>query len=141
MIKIDGSVFIQIINFIVLILGLNALLYKPIRGIINKRKEKFNGIGQAIQRSSEDAFQKKSFINEKLEDSTAEGEKKKEIIVKSGKDEEQKIIAAINAKITNDLEEIRNKIKKDVEVVRKSLQNEIDVFANSICNKMLGRVE
>ena len=40
----DASVFIQMINFIFLIWILNTLLFKPIRNILLKRKQEFEGL-------------------------------------------------------------------------------------------------
>ena len=42
MISVDVSLFIQIANFLFLIWVLNIILYRPIRGIIRQRKEKFD---------------------------------------------------------------------------------------------------
>ena len=60
MLEIDYTVFIQVANFLVLLLLLNILLYKPIRGILAKRREQET----ALKNSTED-FQSQADQNEK----------------------------------------------------------------------------
>ncbi len=48
----DSSVFIQIINFIILVFLLNIFLYRPIRNIIIQRKEKI----EKLNNSTDDAI-------------------------------------------------------------------------------------
>ncbi|MBF0398955.1 MAG: ATPase, partial [Desulfobacterales bacterium] len=58
MIKIDASLFIQIINFLFLIWVLNLLLYKPIRNILIQRKDKIKNMETSIESSVKDASEK-----------------------------------------------------------------------------------
>ena len=44
MVNIDGTLFVQIANFIILIFVLNSVLYRPIRKILKEREEKVNGL-------------------------------------------------------------------------------------------------
>jgi F-type H+-transporting ATPase subunit b len=44
MVSVDGSIVVQIVNFLVLIWILNMVLYKPIRKILLDRKEKMTGL-------------------------------------------------------------------------------------------------
>jgi hypothetical protein len=48
MITIDITVIIQIINILILIVVMNAVLYKPVRTTLAKRKEKLDGLANAI---------------------------------------------------------------------------------------------
>ena len=45
----DASVLIQLINFILLILLLNIVMFKPIRNIIIRRKERIDGFSTDIE--------------------------------------------------------------------------------------------
>ena len=49
MINIDASVFIQIANFLLMMIVLNYLLYKPIRGMLSERRAKFAGYEESIE--------------------------------------------------------------------------------------------
>ena len=135
----DGSVIIQIINFIFLIWALNILLYKPIRKILTQRKEKIDGLELSIITSDKDALAKDEAFAAGIKEARVKGLREKEVLVQQALDAEKTIIADINRKAQAELAEIRGKIKQDAEVARESLQKEVDNFANQICQKIIGR--
>ncbi len=135
----DGSVLIQIINFVFLIWVLNILLYRPIRKILARRKEKIDGLELSIETSDKDALEKDEAFSAGIKEARARGFKEKEALMQQATDEEKKIIADINSKAQAELAEIRKKIVSEADVARASLQKEIDDFANQICQKILGR--
>lgn len=139
MIDINVSLFIQIANFVLMIWILNIILYKPIRNMLNRRKEKVEGLEQNIERSNMDAKEKDEAYKSGVKEARIKGLKEKEALLLAAAEEEKEAIAKINEKAAADLVEIRGKIKKDVENVRTSLQQEVDAFANSIGEKILGR--
>ena len=135
----DGSVLIQIVNFVFCVWVLNILLYRPIRKILAQRKEKIGGLELSIDTSDKDALEKEQAFAAGIKEARARGLKEKETLVQQAADEEKSIIAAINSKAQAELAEVRAKIKNDAEVVRESLQKEVDNFADQICQKILGR--
>ena len=52
MVDINWTVFPQIINFLILIIALNIVLYKPIRKILTERKTKVEGLSKGIETNS-----------------------------------------------------------------------------------------
>lgn len=135
----DESLFIQIVNFILIIWILNIVLYKPIRNILIQRKEKIAGLGQNIETITRDAKEKDDAFALGIKEARNKGLKEKEALLQEGADEERDIIENINQKAQADLAEVREKIVKDAEDVRASLQQEIDAFAKAIGEKILGR--
>ena len=135
----DGSVLIQIVNFVFTIWVLNLLLYKPIRKILKQRKEKVDGLELSIITSAEDAREKDEAFVAGVKEARSRGVEKKNALVQEAADEEKSIIAGINQKAQAELLEIRGKIKKEAEIARDSLQKEIDSFADQISEKILGR--
>ena len=135
----DESVFIQIVNFLLIIWILNLVLYKPIRNILIQRKEKIAGLDQNIETINRDAKEKDDAFASGIKEARSKGLKEKEALLQEGADEEREIIEKINQKAQADLAEMRGKIAKDAEDVRTSLQKEIDAFANAIGEKILGR--
>ena len=133
----DGSVIIQIVNFLFTIWVLNVLLYKPIRKILTTRKEKIDGLELAIGTSNNDV-EKDECLCRRVYEARARGWRKMPYMQQAA-DEEKSIIADINRKAQAELTQIRAQIKKDAEVARVSLLSEIDDFANQISQKILGR--
>jgi F-type H+-transporting ATPase subunit b len=139
MIKIDVSVFLQIVNFIFLILVLNAVLYKPVRKILLQRKEKVNGLEQSVKTFTRDAQEKDESYLGGIKEARAKGLIEKENLLQSASEEEKVIIDKINEKAQADLEAVREQITKDTRQVSVSLEKEIDSFAEAIRQKILGR--
>ena len=135
----DGSIVIQIVNFLFTIWVLNVLLYRPIRKILTQRKEKVDGLELAIESSSNSVREKDGAFSAGIREARARGFKEKDALLQQAADEEKSIIADINRKAQAELAQIREQIKKDAEVARESLQSEIDDFANQISRKILGR--
>lgn len=139
MISIDGSLFIQIVNFIILIFVLNIVLYKPIRNVLLERNKKVVGLGESIETFNKDAKEKDDAFASGIRAARVKGLKEKEALLEVASEEEKKIIAKINEKAQADLAQVRSEIAKDAEEVRAKLQKEVDVFANAIGQKILGR--
>ena len=139
MIKIDGSVVIQIVNFVFLIWILNIVLYKPIRKVLHQRKEKITGLEKNIETCIRDVNEKDDSISSELRSAKQKGVKELENLLQSAEEEEKKLINSINKKAAAEMDAIRVKIVKDAENVRETLQKEIDAYASEIGQKILGR--
>lgn len=139
MVSVDGSVFIQIVNFLFLIWVLNVILYKPVRNVLLQRKEKITGLEQDIDDFKKSAKEKNDAFSSGIRDARAKGLKEKEAILEVAVNEEKEIIGKINEKAAANLAEVRAQIAKEAEDVRASLMKEVDVFAKNIGQKILGR--
>ena len=139
MVSVDGSLFIQIVNFIFLIWILNVVLYKPIRKVLIQRNEKITGLEQRIDTVGKDVKETDDAFSLGIKEARAKGLNEKGVLLQEAADEEREIIEKINKKAQANLAEIRAKIAKDVENVSKSLRQELDSFAESIGQKILGR--
>lgn len=139
MIEINVSVLIQFVNFVFLMWILNIVLYRPIRNILLKRKEKIANLEQGIDTFNKGAKEKDDAFAFGIKEAREEGLKEREVLLQAAHDEERELIGKINKKIQADLVGVREKIAKDVKGIRVSLQQELDIFAGAIVQKVLGR--
>ncbi len=139
MISVDYSFILQIVNFLFLIWILNMVLYKPIRNIIGKRKEKVDGLEQSIETFAKGAKEKDEAFLSGVKEARLKGMNEKDLLLAAGADEEKRIIQKINQKARDEIGALRDKIAKDAENIRQSLENEVDSFADTIARKILGR--
>jgi F-type H+-transporting ATPase subunit b len=135
----DGSALIQLANFIFLIIALNFLLYRPIRKILQERKDKIRGFESAIDGCGKSVVEKENAFAKAVKDARAKGLKEKETLVGQAEAEERRLIESINAKAQSDLADIRAKLAVDADRARQSLQDQVEGFANEIAKKILGR--
>ena len=139
MVNVDVSLFIQIVNFIVLIWVLNLVLYKPIRKILIQRKEKVLALQQDAETSLEEARAREAAFDQGIKAARAKGLKEKDSFLQQAGEEEKRIVGEINAKAQAELAAVREKISRDAEAVRATLQGEVEGFAKAIGQKILGR--
>jgi len=139
MVSLNGTVVIQIINFLFLIWALNAVLYKPIRRILSQRNEKITGLENGIDQSENSALEKDLALKSGIKKARENGLKEKEALENEARAEEAKIIEKINEKARTDLAEIREKIAKEANEARLALLKEVDGFAEDISRRILGR--
>lgn len=139
MITIDLTMLIQIVNMLLLIVVLNAVLYKPIRTIIEERQKKIGGLDEGI-----DQFKKNAVL--RLDEFAL---KMKEARIKAKKEYETARNAAL-AESTEKLAGIRNdvdtqkavqlaEIEKQFAAAQSELQGQISGFAGEMAGKVLGR--
>ncbi len=139
MVNIDGSLFIQIANFLILIWALNVVLYKPIRNVLLQRNEKITGLEENIETSNNEAKKKEEAFISGLKDARAKGMKEKEKLMQAAVSEEKQIISKINQRAAEELAEVREKVAEETDNVRNALLGELDTFAFEIGKKILGR--
>lgn len=139
MVSVDGSLLIQMINFLVLLWVLNLVLYKPIRGILLQRKEKISGLTGRVEAISTDLADQEANYRNGLRKARTEGLKKKEAFVEQASEEEKQIIDSINKKAQANLADIRKKVADETAQARQALEKEIDAYAKAIGEKILGR--
>jgi len=140
MVSVDGSLVIQIVNFLVLIWILNMVLYKPIRKILLERKAKVDGLQSAIDGSAEEVDSKEAAYAEGVRQARAAGQKEKEAFLQAAAEEEKAIIGKVNESAQAELKEVKAKIAEEVGTVKAALEEEVDAFADAIGKKILGRV-
>jgi len=93
---------------------LNALLYKPILGIIGKRKQKMDESDSEIKRMNQTVEQKMAEYEEKVRLAKVDAMEQKNAIVKQGSDVAKGIIDAVRVKSGND-GAVPRQMEKEVE--------------------------
>ncbi len=139
MINLNFTLLIQLVNFLILLLLLNALLYKPIMAKIREREA-------AIKKDREKALELETEV------ANQEGKHRDALIQarKSAADEKASLLAASKVKESEILEKARLEAARIVEEMRKSIQAESDQarkklkedmtpLAQSVTEKILGR--
>ena len=140
MVSVDGSLVLQIVNFLLLIWIMNMVLYKPIRKILLERKAKVDGLQSAIDGSAEEVLSKEAAYAEGVRQARAAGQKEKEALLEAAAEEEKAIIGKINESAQAELKEVKAKIAEEMGTVKAALEEEVDAFADAIGQKILGRV-
>jgi F-type H+-transporting ATPase subunit b len=126
-------------NFLLLIVILNYLLYKPILAILDKRKRRLDESEGEIKRLNETVEQKAAEYEEKLRLAKQDALGKKNEILKEAADSAKAIIDERRSKIPAMLAEFQGKVGQEVDAARRILKDQSQRISAEIAEKVLGR--
>ena len=135
----DYTLLVQIVTFLLLVVALNFILYKPILAIIDRRKKQLEELENevALFRASVD---KKVFeYDEKLKQAKANAAELKKEIINEGADQAKQIVDAVRNEIPVMTQEFQQKMDKELDVARQILQGQSRNLSLEIATKVLGR--
>ena len=75
MISIDVTLLMHIVNMIVLMLVLNAILYKPVLGILEKRAQKIESLNGDVAQFGQNARQRQAELDQKMREASNKAKK------------------------------------------------------------------
>lgn len=139
MIDINYSLFIQIANFLLLILVLNYLLYRPILRIIEKRESYLRSSEDEIRNIQETVDRKVAEYEESLRIAKQQALEQKNEITRAGAEDGKAIIDAVRNELPGIMEEFQKKMSSEVDKARQVLQTQSKAISLEIAEKVLGR--
>ena len=139
MITIDITVLIQIINILILIVVMNAVLYKPVRTILAKRKEKLAELANSIETFKKNTELRKEEINRKLNDARIRAKEEIEKAKGDAQAATAESLAQVRQEATADKNSQLDEIKRQFTGAQQELSGQIDSFATDMAAKILGR--
>jgi len=139
MIDVNESLLIQMINFLLLIFLLNWLLYRPIRNILDKRKETKKNFSEAIQNAIQDSDNKTQQISDKLKESHQLGREKHQALLNSAKETEKEELFRMRKAIEQDLTVALTSLAAEKKEVLSTLDKQMEDLAKRIGYQILGR--
>ena len=135
----DQSVLYQAANFILMWIVLNWLLIKPIRGVIQKRKELMAEQSGKIEKFSADAELKIKDYEAALAVARKQGNEVRASFKEQGSAKEHELMAAAGAEASATLTEARTALGAEVSAAFDELKKGVDGFAAKAANKILGQ--
>jgi F-type H+-transporting ATPase subunit b len=139
MIDINITLLWQLANFIVLLIVLNFILFKPIRQVMLEREQ---GISSALG-DAKAAQERMQAILERYNASLAEAKQKAattyNTVYQQGLDAQRDMISAERDKATELLDKARKEIAAASAAARTDLRQEAERLSQEITSKLLGR--
>lgn len=137
--SIDISVVVQMINFLLLMLVLNYLLYRPLRKIIRDRAEVFAALRSRAAVLQNDLAADEARIKEYAADSLKLALEKKALQRGQGLEAQKELLARIKEESAAEMKQARRQMAADAAKAKSELDGEIQGFAWEIAGKVLGR--
>jgi F-type H+-transporting ATPase subunit b len=138
-VSLDSTILIQMINFLLLIFILNLLIYKPILGIMDKRKKQFQDTEDEIRGINLTIEERMAAYEEKVRLAKMDALNRKMDILKEGSDQAKSIIDVARGEIPGMMEQFNEKINKEVAEARLTLADQSRKMSLDIAEKLLGR--
>ncbi len=136
--EINYTVIIQIINFVLLIFLLNIILYRPVRGILNNRKEKMDSSSLLTDEWKRKIEKYAIEIQEKTDLARKQGMKELVSLRDSGLTKEKELVQDAFSQFEREVDMAKNEIKVKIDKARISLKDEIDSYAREMAEKIMG---
>jgi|EPASupsiteSAE347_1022098.scaffolds.fasta_scaffold50199_2 F-type H+-transporting ATPase subunit b len=139
MITIDLTMLIQIANMLLLIVVLNAVLYKPIRSILEERQKKITGLDEGIDQFKKNGALRLDEFGQKMKDARIRAKKEYEAARNAALAESAEKLAGIRKEVDAQKTGQLAEIEKQFVTAQSELQGQISGFANEMAGKVLGR--
>jgi len=139
MITLDITLFIHIINMIVLMVILNAILYKPVLGILEKRQEKLDALTNDVEQFEQNARHRQAEVDKKMREASSRAKKALDGARSEAQAAGAEKLAAIRQESDGEKEKQLTEIKSQIEAARTELLDNATGFARDMAGKILGR--
>ena len=139
MIKLDWTLLLQFANFMVLLLVLNALLYKPLRAVLAARKATIDGDLAKARALDEEIQAQVAEYEAKLQEARQRGSQERMALRQAALAEEAKMLGAANEKASQRLQSLKEQVAGEAETARQTLRSETEALARQVAGKVLGR--
>jgi F-type H+-transporting ATPase subunit b len=139
MIDINGSLLIQLANFLALLVALHFILFKPIRQVMQEREQGIStalGDAKAAQKRVQDLLEQ---YNTSLAEAKQKATATYNTLYQQGLDAQRDMITAERAKASELLDKARTEIATASSAVRADLKKEAEKLSQEITSKLLGR--
>lgn len=138
MIDINFTVLIQLVNFLIVLVGLNALLIRPIREIIKQRQDKMSGLLGDSEQFASAADEKLTNYETTLAEARAAAIAERDTIKEAGLAAEAEILSKATKEAQDSIAASREQIRADVQKAMDVLTGQVGALADKATAKVLG---
>ena len=139
MITVDITLVIHIINMIVLMFVLNAILYKPVPGILEKRQGKLDVLSNDVEQFEQNARHRQAEVDKKMRQASAKAKKALDGARSEAQAAGAEKVAAIRQEVDGEKEKQLSEVRSQVDAARTELLDNVTGFAQDMAGKILGR--
>ena len=139
MIDIDLTMPIQIINILLLIVILNAVLYRPVRNVLLERQKKIGGLDGDIANFNKNAKLRLDEFDQKIREARAKGKAEYDAARGAAQAASGEKLAALRKEVEAAKAEQLQQIQQQFAAAQAALKGQIDTFAIEMASKVLGR--
>jgi len=139
MISINGTLLVQLLNFLIITFILNRVMFRPLLKINRERSLHFEKTREEIEALNKKTEGLTVKIEEKKRSAKSEADEKRRLLKEEGEGKANTFIGDAQSSVISLNNEIDEQIRKEMTRVRPSLQSEAEAMVDSIMEKIIGR--
>ncbi|WP_020678227.1 ATP synthase F0 subunit B [Geopsychrobacter electrodiphilus] len=139
MISLDWTLILQFFNFIILLIILNKILYRPLLGIMAQRREKIVGSKSRARDLEAGIEEKMKQYQEQLNAAKSAAVSERAELRKTAHIQEAEITGEAQNKAVARITSIREQVENEATQAGQILKSEAKAMAGQIASKVLGR--
>ena len=137
MLEFNVSFLVMAINFFVLLLVMNSILFKPLLKIFKEREATVKGDLNAAKDMNNRREENIAGLNRELAEARNKAKEVFESLRAEGLQRQKEVLMSAEAEATATLEKARSDIRAEVDKTRTALRAEIDKFSDEIVRKLV----
>ena len=139
MINLDLAFVFQLVNFLVLVLILNAFLYKPLRKVLADRSEQFRSAKEKAEQVDLEVQEKMAQYESRLREIKAKAAEERAAKIKEAQAEEAALVEKSRSEAAASLAGIKSRVAAEAAAARELLKVQSRELSLEICEKVLAR--
>ena len=139
MITIDLTMPIEIANILILIVIMNAVLYKPIRTILEERQKKVAALDKDIDTFNKNAKLRLEEFDQKIMDARSKAKAEMDSMKNAANAEGNEKLAKVRKEVDAEKAGQLSQIQGQVASAEQELKGQVTGFASDMASKILGR--
>lgn len=139
MITIDQTMLIQIANILILIVIMNAVLYRPIRTILLERRDRLAALRKDVETFNRNAELRVEEFDQKMQGARMKAKTDLDQARAAAKTAGNETLGKVRQQADAEKAEQMANIGKELAAAKQQLQGQITDFANDMAVKIMGR--
>lgn len=137
MINLDKSLIVQAVNFLLLLVILYKLLYRPFLAKLEERSQTIKKSLEEAQAARMEAQRQREEHRAKIQVAHADAQAIREAALKEAAEEQRRLIEAARQEATRIVESAKAEIDRDIRQAKQELRKEVGDLAVSVAERLI----
>jgi len=138
MISIDWTIIATGIVFLLTLLAMNSILFKPLLRVMDERNSLTAGAMEEAENKRRDLSDLVESYSNSIKEARQKGYETVDSVRKEASARRMEMIAKAREDASAEMQKVREQVQQEVELARKELQSEVESIADSITAKIIG---
>ncbi len=137
MLDLNITILIQMVNFFIALYVLNSLLIRPIRAILQERRDKVNGLTGDAEAFEREAQERLAAYEAELMRARNEGTSLRDEARLDATKTQQEIVKSATAKAQEELAKVQEELRLEAEATLAALRKQVSSLADQLATKVM----